>query len=368
MSEVEVKRFLIRLKRKASQHKLITRAIFIASGFLVITCLLYLMVKPVRSFLNGVLRGPKLINTFFSDPLYVLPSYNGITNILVLGMGGEGHDGALLTDTMILFSLNLKTNSLNMISIPRDIWVPSLQAKINSAYMIGEEIKEGGGFGLIEDSVFEIINMPIHWVVAVDFDSFKEVVDVIGGVEIMVDKAFVDEWYPIAGLENDLCGGDIEYRCRYETLVFEKGKQIMDGERALKFSRSRHADGEEGNDFARSQRQQKVIIAIKNKIVSKEVLLNPAKLIELKNTILKYVEINSEISEKEFAGLASFAYNFWRAGKEIKNIVLETGEIDNPGFLINPPITKYNSWVLEPRAGDWEEFGKYFRVKVEEEI
>jgi len=309
-----------------------------------------------------------MLSTFFTDPLYVLPSYNGIANVLFLGMGGEGHEGAQLTDTMILFSLNLKTNSATMLSIPRDIWVPSIEGKINSAYYYGELQQEGGGYSLIEDAVYEIIDMPIHYVVSVDFDSFEEIVDIIGGVDVVVDKAFTDEWYPIAGKENDLCDGDPEYKCRYETISFSKGKQHMDGQTALKFSRSRHADGDEGTDFARNQRQQKIIAAIKNEIISSKILLNPGKLIELKNAAFKYVKFDKEVSDEEFAGIASFAYNFYKAKKEVKTITLETGDEDNPGFLINPVAEKYGVWVLEPREGDWSSFQQFFRQKISQDF
>lgn len=360
--------FLAKIKRKASKHLILTRIILIILSLSLIIIFLCLLSKPIRSFFSQIIKGPKMITTFFSNPLYTLPSYNGITNVLFLGMGGEGHDGALLTDTIILFSLNLKTNSVVMLSIPRDIWVPSIEAKINSAYMFGENQELGGGYAVIEDAVYEIIDMPIHYIISIDFASFEEIVDTLGGVDLIIDRSFTDEWYPLAGKENDLCNGDPEYRCRYETISFSSGNQHMDGVTALKFSRSRHADGDEGTDFARSQRQQKIITAIKEKLLSPEILLNPKKIIELKNTGFKYVKLNKEIEEEEIAAFASFGYNFYKDKKEIKTITLETGDLDNPGFLVNPPITKYGSWVLEARKGDWLDFNAYFKQKVEEEL
>ncbi len=360
--------FFAKIKRKASKHFILTRIILIILSLALIIFLLCLLSKPARSFFNQIIKGPRMITTFFSNPLYTLPSYNGITNVLFLGMGGEGHDGALLTDTMILFSLNLKTDSVVMLSIPRDIWVASIEAKINSAYMFGENREAGGGYAVIEDAVYEIIDMPIHYIISIDFASFQEIVDTLGGVDVNIDQAFTDEWYPIAGKENDLCNGDPEYRCRYETISFSAGSQHMDGVTALKFSRSRHANGDEGTDFARSQRQQKIISAIKEKLLSPEILLNPKKIIEIKNTGLKYVKLNKEITEEEIAAFASFAYSFYKDKKEIKTITLETGDPDNPGFLVNPPISKYGSWVLESRKGDWLDFNAYFKQKIEEEL
>src|SRR5690606_11303223 len=115
---------------------------------------------------------------------------------------------------------------------------------------------------------------PVHYAMVMDFSGFKEVIDTLGGVEVDVEHSFTDTEYPIAGRENDLCDGDPEYRCRYETIEFKQGRQYMDGETALKFVRSRHAEGDEGNDFARSACQQRVISAIREKVLTTGILFN----------------------------------------------------------------------------------------------
>lgn len=367
ISQISQKKlFFQKIKRKLTPYSNILRK-FLILFFIVITIfLLSILIKPVKNLFFNILRGPAMVSTFFSNPLYTLPSRNGVTYALFLGMGGETHEGALLTDTMILFALDLKNNSVTMLSIPRDIWIDSLQAKINTAYYYGEERQIGGGYPLVEDAVYEIIGEPIHYIVSLDFNSFTEIIDVIGGIDVDVEKTFTDEWYPIKGKENDLCNGDLEYKCRYETVTFQKGMQHMDGQTALKFSRSRYSEGEDGTDFARSQRQQKIISAIKDKVISSETFLNPKKLLDLKQLASKYIKTNKKISDKEYAALASFSYNFYRSEKPIKTITLDTGTDDNPGFLINPPISKYDQWVLEPRKGDWLEFQNYFIKKIEQ--
>ena len=93
-------------------------------------------------------------------------------------------------------------------------------------------------------------------------------IDFIGGVEVNVENSFIDKEFPITGKENDLCNNDLEYKCRYKIISFTKGVSSMDGQTALNFVRSRHAEGSEGTDFAREKRQQKVIEAIKNKLIS----------------------------------------------------------------------------------------------------
>lgn len=350
-----------KLKRKLLQNVWIARTLMLVGIVLLIILLFIVLAKPVWSIIQQVWRGPKAVTTFFTDPLYTLPSYEARTNILFIGMGGEEHDGGDLTDTIIFVALDLKHDEVSMLSIPRDIWVPTLETKINAAYAIGKKESEEAGFSLLEDAVYEIIDQPIHYVVGLDFNGFKELVDAIGGVDVKVDRAFVDEKYPIKGMENDECGGDIEYKCRYEVLKFETGVQNMNGETALKFSRSRHAEGDEGTDYARSLRQQKVIGAIKNKISQKSILLNPKKLLELKAISDKYIKVNPVLSDEEYAGFASFGVAFWRSGNDIKTITLDQGTDESPGFLVNPPIEKYESWVLEPRGGSWDEFQGYFK-------
>jgi polyisoprenyl-teichoic acid--peptidoglycan teichoic acid transferase len=354
-----------KLKRKVLQHVWLVRTFIIIAILLIVIILASILFKPVKNVLNKILLGPKLVSTFFSDPLYTLPNYNGHTNILFLGMGGGNHDGATLTDTIIFTSLNLKDDQVTMVSIPRDIWVASIEAKINAAYAVGENIATGSGSLLAKDAVYEIVGEPIHLVVTLDFDGFEQLINALGGVDVYVDKNFVDEWYPIEGKENDLCDGDLQYQCRYETISFEQGLQHMDGTTALKFSRSRHSDDDEGTDFARSVRQQKVIAGIRKSAISAKVLLNPKKINELKNLTMKYVIIDEPISEEEYSAFAGFGIAFWRSENDVQSLTLETGDDDNPGFLINPPIEKYGQWVLESRFGDWADFQDYLRQKID---
>ena len=355
------KKNISKIKRKLGHHIWLSRLMILVAAVLVLGLLFWMLSAPIWGFLTQIWRGPKAITTFFSDPLYTLPSYEARTNVLLIGMGGEEHDGGKLTDTIIFMALDLKHDQISMLSIPRDIWVPSLGTKINAAYAIGAQESTASGYTILEDAVYEIVDQPIHYIVGVDFDGFEELVDALGGVSVHVDRGFVDERYPIRGKGMDDCGGDPEFGCRYETLSFEPGDQIMDGKTALKFARSRYAQGEEGTDYARSLRQQKVILAVKDAISDGNVLLNPSKLLELKGIFDRYIVVDPELGDDEYAGFASFALAFWRSGNEIKTITLDQGSEEVPGFLVNPPIQVYDAWVLEPRGASWDQFQAYFR-------
>lgn len=256
-------------------------------------------------------------------------------NILLLGMGGAEHEGPYLTDTIILASLRPSTNELALISFPRDLWVPIPGygwGKINSANALGQA-NEGNGVKLATSVVESITNLPIHYFVRLDFAGFKEIIDAIDGIEIEVERSFVDSMYP---------GPNFTFR----TISFERGWQKMDGARALEYVRSRHGTNNEDSDFARSRRQQKVIFAIKEKLEQIKIFENPQKAWTLFNLINKYFDTN--LSFDELINLS----------QKLKGITPE--KIINQTFDLseNSPIYSdiYNgAYVLKTRTGDFKE-------------
>lgn len=303
---------------------------------------------------------------------------NNVTNILILGIGGGTHEGPNLTDTIILVSINSKDNKVILTSIPRDLWFPDLNEqnkKINAAYAYGEAIKKGGGLPLVKAVAGKITGQNIDYGVRIDFSGFVKAVDVIGGLDINVDNSFDDYQYPIDGKENDPCGKNPDelqkiateeaqmqiqdLPCRYKHLHFDKGLNHMDGETALEYVRSRHAEGVEGSDFARSKRQEKVISAFKGKILSAQTFINPGRIISLYG-ILKG-SIDTDIKQDEFD-------DFVRLVQREKNAKTETAVIDagddqtqRPGLLIYAPISADydNLSTLIPRIGN----GNFFEIQ-----
>lgn len=274
-----------------------------------------------------------------------LPQSLGRTNIIILGTGGDGHDGPDLADSLMLASIRLDSGKTSLVSIPRDIWVPSLRAKINTAYHYGfEKQATTGGLLLAKSAVSEILNQPIHFAIKIDFSAFVQAVDILGGVDIDVEREFTDSEYPIPGMENDLCDGDPETKCRYETVRFTAGPQHMDGQRALKYVRSRHStDPLEGTDFARSKRQEKVLAAIQ------------AKLLSIKN--LKNSEIYQDLYQLALDSVVTditpqYYSTFFQLGLKMRRQPFTTLSIEDQ--LENPPISpKYDyQWVLIPKGGD----------------
>jgi polyisoprenyl-teichoic acid--peptidoglycan teichoic acid transferase len=274
-----------------------------------------------------------------------LPEHAGRVNLLILGVGGGTHEGFDLTDTILFVSTNINTGDTVLVSIPRDIWVASSKSKINATYHYGEERQPGTG-GLIsaKAAVTEIINQPVDYAAVIDFSTFTKFIDTIGGVDVSVDRTFDDLDYPIAGKEDDLCSGDPDVRCRYEHVHFDQGLQHMDGTTALKFVRSRHStDPEEGSDFARSRRQEKVISAIKAKLISPEIIKRP-HIYEDLITLLSQ-SVKTDIPQTAY-------YNLFKLGLKVKDQTLRTAALTDPDQLYHPDISSEfdNQWVLLPKT------------------
>lgn len=305
----------------------------------------------IRSMLRNTPVGEywSMANSFLFAPKDSVKSFDGRVNLLLLGLSGDGVKNPILSDTMILVSVSTdEPENIKMISIPRDIWVPEIDDKINSAYLYGNEKQNGGGLLFSKSSVEEVVGVPIQYALALDFNGFVEVIDILGGIEVEVERSFTDERFPIAGKEDDDCGGeDEEFLCRYETISFTEGKQMMNGETALKFARSRHStDPEEGNDLARANRQQKVLIAMKNKMLSAEVISSPQKMYEIWSKFWEITE--TSLTRPQMTYIARLVYN---AREDVSSQTIPED------LLFNPPYSdEYkNLFVFIPKAENWDE-------------
>lgn len=296
-----------------------------------------------------------------------LTKYKGRTNIVLLGIAGGNHDGSDLTDSMIFISIDDQKKEAVEVSIPRDIWSQTLKDKINTAYHYGEQGKKGGGLVLAKATVEEVIGQPVHYAWLIDFSGFEKLIDLVGGVDIFVENGFTDKEYPIAGRENDFCGGDPTFACRYETIHFDQGQEHMDGDTALKYVRSRHAEGEEGTDFARSKRQQQVIAALKNKLLKLSFMMQNLKNLKaLFNAFDDATDTDMNLSEQ----ILFFKSFLALPNENVKKLALDYGNPEKKiqGFLVNPPLWQYNNaWVLIPRTGEgnYDEIHKFISCNLD---
>jgi len=335
-----------------------------------------------RLIVEGIKWSPVFFQYFFQKEILLKKTEDRV-NVLFLGIGGGKHDGPLLTDTIIYASIDPKLQKVTLISIPRDLWVPDVEPankKINGAYAYGEERKKGSGLLLTKAVVEKILNQPVDYILRIDFNGFVKAIDLVGGIDVSVEKSFEDLEYPISGKETDDCGFEDEefekratqsavfeaFPCRYEQLTFQKGLQHMDGEKALKFVRSRHAKGTEGTDFARSRRQEIVIEAFKEKVFSLDTLLNPGRLMSLYNVFQDSIHTN--IQQQEYDDFVKLAMKMKDA--QTNNVIFFYSDpySDKQGIFINPLESEEydNQWVLIPRlgSGNFSEIQKYVDCEI----
>lgn len=343
------------------RNRRLRRRVFFFLGAIVLVCIVALLVRIIKF-------APQAVDYLTNKNIELKKTPENKINILLLGTGGAHHDGPNLSDTIILASIDPAKDTVTLISVPRDLWDPSLQAKINTAYAYGQDKGEGQGLVLAKKEISKILGQQVDYAFRIDFGGFVKAVDMLGGLDITVARTFDDYQYPIEGKEDSTCGlsddqiasieaeiasGSAEsdpFTCRYEHLHFNAGEQHMGGETALTYVRSRHALGPEGTDFARSQRQEKVISAFKQKVFSAGTFLNPVKIISLLNIFKD--SIDTDISENDIGNFAKLAKKMQNA--TIKSYVIDMGDGDRLGLLVNPPIgPEYNNaWVLSPRAGN----------------
>ncbi|MDA3840447.1 MAG: LCP family protein [Patescibacteria group bacterium] len=266
-------------------------------------------------------------------------------NILLLGMGGRQHEGGYLTDTIILASLDLDTKKVAMMSIPRDMAIPIEDKgfqKINSINAYAEmDTADSGGLA-VSQAVSDILGIPIDYYLRVDFEGFVNIINELDGLKVYVENTLEDHRYPVKGMESAE-----NYEARFEHLYIEEGWQQLDGELALKFARSRHAYGVEGSDFARARRQQIIIEAVKNKLVSAHTLFNPSMIGDILEEANNHISTNLKTWEM---------VKLWKDFKDVSKDQIINKVLDNsPNGLLVDTIADTGAYILSPRSGDFSE-------------
>ena len=257
-------------------------------------------------------------------------------DILLLGIRGEEDpNGGLLTDTMMILSYNTKDHTASIISIPRDLYIqlPGIKKdKINAAYIHGEELQKGFGLQLAKMTVGYVLGVDIDYAILADFSAFQKLIDTVGGVDIYTQKSFTEteQWQGM-------------------TISYEKGWHHLTGEDALYYSRARFMS----SDFERAKRQQEVVLALKDKLMSLGVATNPFKI----NDILNLVENNvkMDLDRSTIFEIAS-ATKTLGGDKNIKRAVLENGE---NGMLYHATIN--GAYVLLPKGDSYQAIRDFSR-------
>lgn len=261
-----------------------------------------------------------------------LKSDNGRTNIVLLGMRGENDpNGGLLSDSIMILSIQQDTKKVAMVSIPRDlrVQVPGTKgySKLNAAHAIGFQQKPSQGLQYTMKVLEDATGMPMHYGISVDFVAFKGIIDALGGITVNAASDFYDPNYE---------GG----------IRVKKGLNDLDSDKALKYVWARLST----NDFDRSRRQREVITAIKDKAEQTGAIRNPIFMLDILDELGNNVKTTMSIDElKLFAATLDTL--------DIDNMIQKGYDTstDGPFTSINDPVIGY---VIIPRSGNFGAFQK----------
>ncbi|MFT4532160.1 MAG: LCP family protein required for cell wall assembly [Candidatus Saccharimonadales bacterium] len=344
-------------KKKLSTFKRLARsfAVLILATVIGVTSLFTYGYIKARNIFQGNGEGAAALQQNV-DPIKLNGEGDGRVNVLLIGKGGPGHEAPDLTDTLLLASIDPLKNEAALVSVPRDMYVQDINGystKINAVYSNAKQARlsnsnEGGsdeqaaenaGLDAVKDSISEVLGIPVHYYVMIDFDGFKDAIDTVGGITIDVQEALYDQ--SMAWLN----GGD--------PLIAGEGLQTFDGTRALYYARSRK--GSARGDFDRTERQREVIVALQNKILSLGTFSNPFKVVELLGTFGDKVRT-------DLNGLEEIK-RLYEIGKDIsQDGIASVGLADPPNALVRTDNINGLS-VVVPSAGlyQYDEIHSYIR-------
>lgn len=250
-------------------------------------------------------------------------------NFLLLSMRGpDDPNGGLLTDSIIIVSIRPYDNKIALISVPRDLYVSmpgtDKTRKLNEAYEIGEKKSAGGGLNYAKNVIGDITGQKIHFAATINFKGFSDIIDSLGGVDLDLDKPFVEA---------------VPFEEGYISLP--AGKQTIDGKKALLYTRARMSS----SDFDRSRRQQEIIKALYEKMISSGIIFNPYRLDKLLKIIENNFKTNMKVGEIE---------ETIKLLKDIKSPVIKTKVIDNgPEKLLYSTYNDEGAFILLPTDGNY---------------
>ncbi len=275
---------------------------------------------------------------------------DGRVNVLLVGIGGGDHEGADLTDSLMIASIDPLEKGVTLISIPRDLWVyvPDYWSmKINAAYSSAkaqaiqngdsEKAAEEEGFKTLEQTISDTLGVKIHYHVLVNFQAFKDGVDAVGGITINAEDDLYD---PEIGWETNAPND----------LIAAKGINTFDGMHALQYARSRYTS----SDFARGERQREVIIALKDKVLSTGTFSNPKTVSKLIDALGNNVSMNATMSE---------VMRMYDIVKDIPSTsIVSASFAEEPNLLITTGMINEQS-VVYPIAGadDYSDIQAFMR-------
>ncbi len=251
-----------------------------------------------------------------------------------------------LSDTIMYVVLNKNTGVVTTIAIPRDLWSPEFKTKVNALYHYGKERYPERPEQFPTEVLDELTGLKTTHTVVITMDLVAEIIDTLGGIDVAVPVAFTDTEFPRSNVDVTKV---TDPALLYETVSFSAGTELMNGQRALQYMRSRKSEDDQGTDTARNVRQQLVVESLVTRLRSSKVLSSPKIMGNLYGLYAK--KIAGSVSVSDAVALGKILYPL-KDSLTIQSHPLSIFPESPEGLLVNPPITKYKQWVYEVRDID----------------
>lgn len=277
---------------------------------------------------GGKIFKGNVVTALFEQGKPLKEDANGRSNILLFGTSEDdpGHPGQDLTDSIMVVSVNQKTNDAFVVSIPRDLHVQygvacnsGYQGRINEVYVCHKNQGEEAAAGALRAKVGEVLGLDIQYAGHVNYTVLREAVDAVGGIDVVIDS---DDPRGILDRNFDwMCG----YKCHY--VKYPNGPVHLDGIHALMLARARGDPGAyptyglSRSNPDRQDNQRKILIALKDKAVSAGVLTDPVAVNKLLDTLGNNLRTNFEASELK---------TLIELGKNVKTEDIISFSLENP--------------------------------------
>jgi LCP family protein required for cell wall assembly len=296
----------------------------------IVTILVLIALPHVVVYRYGTILGETFARVFAGDeldgsagPAGPQPGDGERINVLLVGVDAKRDRTAILTDTMMVASLDPVGRSVSLLSVPRDlvdtplgdgdVFGPKLNSLLGYADRNPDAFPQGG-MRALQDAVGSLLDIPIHYYAKLDFGGFITMVDAVGGVDVTVAKGFDDPGYDGFGFDS-------------RGYSITAGEHHLDGANALAYARSRKGAGE--SDFTRAVRQQQILVAMREGVSGGSLLFElPALLDAVGHTI------RSDVPVDRLPGLAAILDEVGR--DEMVSVVIRFP-------LVHPVTTRYGA-------------------------
>lgn len=327
--------------------------------FLIIFLTIILILSLFSGLLYYISKKTSRPLTYFPKLIFQTISQNSAPeklNIMILGVDRRNDllEKTETTDTIIFSQINFVQNQIHLFSLPRDLWDYYTNSKINQLYPISLT-KESPAikFDYLSQNFASISGQKIDKSVILSTENLKQLADLVGGIDIYLENAFIDQKYPNqAYIDNPKSGAPI-----YKTVEFSQGWNHLDSTNITEFVRSRKSSESAatgGTDLGRIARQQQLINSLLDKVKSS--LQNNPKL------LFKYYQFWSSL-EHNFTDVDLFSY-FIKYNIKLMNISIirhniSAGEDQKTNLLYHPAKFINLQWVFISQDNNYQTLHQY---------